>query len=68
VNLIDTSRLDPRALDPYLAEPFLASPDAKLKRQLLVNIDYAFGKQAEQIISALVRLFARLPPGLEGLS
>ena len=50
--------------DPYLA-PFIGkddgrmqdSTDAPKRRRLLVNIDYAFGKQAEQIISALCLLF-----------
>ena len=50
--------------DPYLA-PFIGK-DSRMhndrngrrrRRRLLVNIDYAFGKQAEQIISALSLLF-----------
>jgi CRP-like cAMP-binding protein len=47
--------------DPYLA-PFIgktkrAHSNRSRRRRLLVNIDYAFGKQAEQIISALSLLF-----------
>ena len=48
--------------DPYLA-PFIGKNSgvhndrSGRRRRLLVNIDYAFGKQAEQIISALCLLF-----------
>lgn len=51
--------------DPYLAT-FIGKGDSRMKdvgnktpkrRRLLVNIDYAFGKQAEQLISALCLLF-----------
>ena len=43
--------------DSYLA-PFIGKGKSGPKRRrLLVNIDYAFGKQAEQLISALCLLF-----------
>lgn len=47
--------------DPYLA-PFIgedvdSNTRCGRRRRLLVNIDYAFGKQAEQLISALSLLF-----------
>lgn len=51
VNLIDTSRLHGEHIDPLLRTT------EKRKRRLIVNIDYAFGKQAEDIISTLILLF-----------
>jgi CRP-like cAMP-binding protein len=43
--------------DSYLA-PFIGKGDSGPKRRrLLVNIDYAFGKQAEQLISSICLLF-----------
>ena len=47
--------------DPYLASFIGKGADSRSqqhgRRRLLVNIDYAFGKQAEQLISALSLLF-----------
>jgi len=58
VNLIDLSRLDGNLVDPCLrfntSEVCTTTPG---KKRLLINIDYAFGKQAENIISALIYLF-----------
>ncbi len=53
VQLIDTGKLDPQGLDP--AVHCSASPE----RSLIVNIDYAFGEQAEDIIRSLILLFGR---------
>lgn len=53
VQLVDTGRLSPAALDPHVGDP------AGAPRGLIVNIDYAFGEQAEHIIGSLVSLFGR---------
>ncbi len=50
VQLFDTSKLAGRAMDPSLN----AVPK---ERALLVNIDYAFGQQAGEIITNLIQLF-----------
>jgi CRP-like cAMP-binding protein len=75
VELIDLNALDATyaelniAPDPFLAPAFPDyDPDAKSwkkpsiksnKARLLVNIDYAFGQQAQDIISALSLLFGK---------
>ena len=50
VQLVDLSQLPHDAIDPTLGLP---------ERGLLVNIDYAFGQQAEPILSNLISLFGR---------
>jgi CRP-like cAMP-binding protein len=52
VQLIDTSKLSKR-LDRSL-------PPVGSKRRLIVNIDYAFGVQAEEIIRNLISIFPNL--------
>lgn len=53
VQLIDTSRMQWQDTDPGI-------PDhAPGRRSLIVNIDYAFGEQAEHIIANLIALFGR---------
>ncbi len=53
VQLIDVSRLAGRPIDPGI------TPPPADERILLVNIDYAFGEQAEEIIRNLLLLFGR---------
>ncbi len=53
VQLFDTTGLCLRPIDPALTPPPMQS------RALLVNIDYAFGQQAEEIIANLIKLFGR---------
>ena len=53
VQLVDLQKLRGHALDPGL-DPL---PDST--QSLLVNIDYAFGEQAEEIIRNLILLFGR---------
>lgn len=53
VQLVDTRRLSGQEVDPALSS---ARDD---DRALLVNIDYAFGDQAEEIIRNLLLLFGR---------
>jgi hypothetical protein len=50
VQLIDVSRLHEHAVDPGVATPSGG-------RDLIVNIDYAFGEQARHIIKNLLMLF-----------
>jgi hypothetical protein len=52
VDLVDTSRLRGLSLDPALGE-------VGGERSLIVNIDYAFGQQAEEILGSLLMLFGR---------
>lgn len=52
VQLIDTSRLWGHILDPGIPAP-------GRKPRLIVNIDYAFGEQADEIIRNLIMLFHR---------
>ena len=51
VQLFDLSTFGERRYDPGLPRP--------TRRGLLVNIDYAFGQQAEPIMASLVALFGR---------
>ena len=51
VDLIDVRRLDPELVDPALS---IVSPD---RPTLIVNVDYAFGQQAEEILSNLLFVF-----------
>lgn len=51
VQLFDLARFGDRAYDPRLPRPG--------RPGLLVNIDYAFGQQADPIMDALVALFGR---------
>ncbi len=53
VQLVDVRRLSGRQVDPEL------EPACGYRRALLVNIDYAFGDQAEEIIRNLLLLFGR---------
>lgn len=53
VQLIDTSRLEDLPIDPGIERPPRSGP------RLIVNIDYAFGEQAEDIIRNLNMLFGR---------
>lgn len=53
VQLMDLNKLRGHTLDPDIGE----LPDAP--KTLLVNIDYAFGEQAEEIIRHLIMLFGR---------
>jgi len=53
VQLIDTSRVDWGATDPDIPDT------APTRPSLIVNIDYAFGEQAEHIIANLSSLFGR---------
>lgn len=53
VQLIDTSRVSWADTDPGIASE---GPDAP---SLIVNIDYAFGEQAEHIVANLASLFGR---------
>jgi hypothetical protein len=53
VQLIDTSRVAWEHTDPGIPQ---SGPD---RPALIVNIDYAFGEQAEHIIANLVSLFGR---------
>lgn len=52
VDLIDPARLHPKHRDPALR----GFPGG---RRLIVNIDYAFGRQAEDIMGYLILLFGR---------
>jgi CheY-like chemotaxis protein len=52
VRLIDVNQLGAR-LDPYL------DPPALQHRTLIVNIDYAYGQQAELIMRSLILLFGQ---------
>ncbi|MGQ3892605.1 cyclic nucleotide-binding domain-containing protein [Legionella sp. CNM-4043-24] len=52
VSLVDLSKLSSH-IDPHL------TPVAKQKQAILINIDYAHGKQAEPIIRNLILLFGR---------
>ena len=49
VQVFDTQALTPEGMDPTLPQP--------ARRSLIVNIDYAFGQQAEPILSSLMYLF-----------
>ena len=53
VQLIDTTKLDPAGLDPAVRS------GSSTAGGLIVNIDYAFGEQAEDIIRNLILLFGR---------
>jgi hypothetical protein len=53
VDLINVSALKQDALDPLLD---LGSAP---RQRLIVNVDYAFGEQADEILSALIFLFGR---------
>jgi CRP-like cAMP-binding protein len=53
VQLIDTSRLTVGAVDPALRGSMTA------RGSLILNIDYAFGEQAEHIIANVLSLFGR---------
>jgi CRP-like cAMP-binding protein len=70
VNLIDLSRLDPQCVDSSLREYVRlrsqqvsstgeqnAQSTTTAKRRLLVNIDYAFGRQAGDVLCCLILLF-----------
>jgi len=55
VELVDLSKVEPEHIDPtILPEGVEPSRDG-----ILVNIDYAFGQQAEEILSILLTLFGR---------
>ena len=49
VQVFDTSALPSEGMDPSLPQPG--------RRSVIVNIDYAFGQQAEPILSSLMYLF-----------
>jgi len=51
VQLIDLSKLEGLPRDPALPK------DSKTKHKLIVNVDYAFGEQAEEIFRNLITLF-----------
>jgi hypothetical protein len=53
VQLIDGSRLAGREIDPDISAP------GRNNQNVIVNIDYAFGEQAEHIIRYLLMLFGR---------
>jgi hypothetical protein len=53
VQLIDTTRVAWEATDPGIPDAAPARPS------LIVNIDYAFGEQAEHIVANLASLFGR---------
>jgi CRP-like cAMP-binding protein len=53
VDLVDLRRLGGRAIDPALP------PSAHGRNALLVNVDFAFGQQAEEIIGNLITLFGQ---------
>ena len=53
VELIDASRLDPGMID----EGVLGGLDFGARPDLIVNIDYAFGQQAQGILGILLNLF-----------
>ena len=53
VDLIDARRIDPELCDPALR---ITRPDVPT---LIVNVDYAFGQQAEDILSNLLFVFGR---------
>jgi hypothetical protein len=55
VQLIDLSRLALGGIDPGIR----CRCEGKPEKSLIVNIDYAFGEQAEQIIRNLLMLFGR---------
>lgn len=52
VDIIDTSKIDLAKIDPAILPQGCARRDG-----LLINIDYAFGQQAEEILSILLKLF-----------
>lgn len=53
VELFDLRKLDPAQVDPRLAARRPKRPT------LIVNVDYAFGQQAEEILATLLFLFGR---------
>jgi len=53
VQVIDLSCMNTKDIDPLLAL------SCKAKKALLINIDYAFGEQAEHIIHQLILLFGK---------
>jgi len=54
VEIIDTSRIDNSAIDDAI---FFDDRAPSARRKILVNIDYAFGQQAEEILAILLALF-----------
>ena len=58
VELIDTAALDLSRLDPTIL-PAPLDAHARAQRALIVNIDYAFGQQAEEIMAILLMLFGQ---------
>jgi hypothetical protein len=61
VNLIDLSKLDPENVDSslkdYVRERQQQAQAEPKKRRLLINIDYAFGRQAGDVLCCLILLF-----------
>ena len=55
VQLIDLSRVNLHEIDPLLVS--VACPDVGSADDLIVNIDYAFGEQAEYVIRNLLTLY-----------
>jgi hypothetical protein len=53
VDLIDARRLKPGATDPEVPVTAPSRPT------LIVNVDYAFGEQADEILASLIALFGR---------
>jgi CRP-like cAMP-binding protein len=53
VDLIDARRLDPALVDPAIDMRVSDRP------KLIVNVDYAFGQQAEEILANLMYLFGQ---------
>ncbi len=60
VELIDLSKVALCCIDPNVMEMAGLDPDGEHQaRGLIVNIDYAFGQQAEEILSILLTLFGK---------
>lgn len=58
VELIDLSQVKLGSIDPHISRLSGLSTNAEAAAQgLIVNIDYAFGQQAEEILSILLTLF-----------
>lgn len=58
VDIIPLSKLDPSMIDPILAESLQDGSHCFGQRHFILNMDFAFGAQAEGIIKTLIATFA----------
>ena len=59
VDIIDMSKINPDLVDPIIAEAYKKRKNKASRNHFILNVDFAFGAQADGILRALILTFGK---------